>query len=316
MTEIGTALAAAQTADVLLKQLKEIEQQLKPFKPDVKSFRIDYINKNSEVKFLLYVPEGYRRRLSGKVEIPLPTGFRFDEMWDLDKLTSVGYSWGFDGKKWFLDVGKLPNSEKYLLTVKGKVGDEFLNQIVSVRAAENPCKVGELDKFWIHSALKDVDILRRLWSELNVERVNADVRIGVERIFTSAIPRAVKEFFELQKELLMSIKSGNRDLEQKLRFRYRKQTKTRLVSPSELFELLKGFVTGDFFGDFVSVSQPFVLNEIEALRDPTSIVPEKVKVGVLTDLDYKTPTAKGDLAFHRRKFEESVSKKIREGFSK
>jgi len=316
MTEIGTALAAVQTADVIMKQLKEIAEQLKPFKPDVKSFRIDYLEKNSEIKFLLYIPDSYKRKVTGKVPIPMPPGFHFDEMWDLDTMTQVPFSWTFDGKRWSLNAGKLPSSEKYWLTIKGKVTDEFLKEMVSVKAAENPCKDGDTDKFWIHSALKDVEILQRLWEELNIERVNADVRIGVERMFTSAIPGRVKEFFELQRDLLSAIRSGDRDREQKLKFRYRRQTKIRMISPSELQDLLKGFVNGDFFGDFVSVSQPFIVNNIEPANDPTVIVPEKVKVSVQTDLNYRMPTAKGDLCFQRRKFEESVSKKVKESFSK
>jgi hypothetical protein len=310
--EIATALAVAQTAEALLKQLREVTERLKPFRPDVKSFRIDYLGRNSEVKYLLFIPDGVRRKVRRKIEIPAISGFRFDEMWDLDKTELVNFTWGYDGNKWFLDISKLPASEKYWLTIKGKVSNQFLGQLVSVKAAENPCKEGETDKYWIHSALKDVDMLHKIWTELNIEQVNADVRIGVERMFTSAIPREVKERFELQRQLLTAISSGNRDLEQRLRFKYRRSSVTPMISPSELYELLLSLVTGDFFAGFVTVTQPFIMNNVEPIKDLGVLVPEKVKVGVQTDLSYKMPTAKGDLFFQRKQYEESVSDKVKE----
>jgi hypothetical protein len=310
--EIGAALAAAQTADILLKQLRDVTEELKPFRPDVKSFRIDYLGRNSEVKYLLFIPDGVRRKVKRKIEIPIVSGFRFDEMWDLDKMELVNPAWGSDGNKWFLDINKLPASEKYWLTMKGKVSDEFLNQIVSVKAAENPCSEGEKDRYWIHSALKDVEILRKIWSELNIEQVNADVRIGVERMFTSAIPRELRERFELQRQMLSAISSGNRDLEYRLKFRYRRLVSAPMISPSELYELLLSLVTGDFFARYVNVTQPFIVSNIEPVKSFAVMVPEKVKVGVQTDLSYKTQFVKGDLYFQRKKYEESVSDKVKE----
>jgi hypothetical protein len=305
-------VAAAKTTEILLNQLREVSEKLKPFKPDVKSFRIDYLGKNSEIKYFLLIPAGVRRMLTRKIEIPAIMGFRFDEMWDLDNMESVDFCWGFDGNKWLLDVSKLPSSEKYWLTMKGKVSTEFLNQLVSVKAAENPCREGEIDKYWIHSALKDTEILQKIWTELNIEQVNADVRIGVERFFTSAIPKEIKDRLALQKQLLSAISSGNRNYEQRLKYRYRRMARTPMLSPSELYELFSSLASGEFFSSFVKVNQPFVLNNIEPVRNLTVVVPEKVKVGVQTDLGYKMPAAKGDLYFQRRQYQDSVSSKVKE----
>lgn len=310
--EIATTLAAAKSAEILSKQLRKVSELLKPFKPDVKSFRIDYLERSSEVKYLLFIPAGVRRMLARKIKIPAIVGFRFDEMWDLDRMDSVGFSWGFDGNDWLLDIGKLPNSERYWLTMKGKISTGFLNQLVSVKAAENPCREGEIDKYWIHSALKDVEIFENIWKALNIEKVNTDVRIGVERFFTSEIPKEVKNKLQLQKQLLTAIGSGNRNLEQKLKYRYRRLTRTPMISPSELYELLLSLASGDFFSSFVEVSQPFVMDTIEPVRNLAVVVPEKVKVGVQTDLSYKMPVAKGDVSFQRRQYQDAVSSKVKE----
>jgi hypothetical protein len=196
--EVGAALSAIKAADALIDRLDKVSEQLRPFDPSIKSFRIDYLGRDSEVKYLLLIPNGIRRQLHRKIEIPAITGFRFDEMWDLDKLASVEFSWAFDGEKWILDVTKLPSSERYWLTVKGKVSKDFLDRLVKVKAAENPSREDEDDKYWVHSAMKDVEFFVKIWKSLNIDQVNADVRIGVERMFSSAIPMNLMEKLEIQ----------------------------------------------------------------------------------------------------------------------
>ena len=310
--EIASAIALAQATKELLKELSELSEQLKPFKPDIRSFRIDYLGRNSEVKYLLLIPDGIRRQFKRRVEIPAITGFRFYEMWDLDKMETVNSPWAFNGEKWLLDVTKLPSSERYWLTVKGRVSKEFLDQLVSIKAAENPSREEENDFYWIHSALRNADALEKIWTELNIEQVNANVRIGVERMFASAIPEGIKDKLALQRKLLDSIASGNRDEEQRLKVKYRTM-KAKFI-PSELSELFVRLVSGDFFAEYVRVQQPFVMNSIEPVREIGTVVPEKVKVGVQTDLTYKNPTAKGNLCFLRHKYSLAVSEKVKDIF--
>ena len=62
----------------------------------------------------------------------------------------------------------------------------------------------------------------------------------------------------------------------------------------------------------IQVDNPFILGTIEPFREFTSMVPERVKVDVLTDLDFKMPAAKGNLRFERKKYEESVNEMIDE----
>ncbi len=309
---ISTTLSAATTGAAILKQLNEVAERLKPFKPEVRSFRIDHLERSSEVKYLLWIPNGIRRTLRRRIDIPAIAGFRFDEMWDADRFELVNFCWGFQDNAWVLDLGKLPSSERYWLTMKGRLSNDFLDKLVSVRAAENPSKEGNLDKYWVHSALKDVSILQKIWNELNIEQVNADVRIGVERIFTSTIPKEIQERLQLQSRLLDAIATGNRNLEQTLKYRYRKMQMTPVVSPSELYELLLNLVSGDFFSSFVKVDHPFVLGNIEPIKRLTNLVPEKVKVGVQTDLSFNMPVAKGNLCFQRQQYLDSVTNRIKD----
>ena len=312
--EIGVALSAIQAADIILKQLTEVSEKLKPFDPNIKSFRIDYLGHDSEVRYLLLIPSGIRRQVHRKIEIPTISGFRFNEMWDLDKIQPVDSSWSFNSNKWILDITKLPESERYMLTMKGKVSKEFLDKLVSVKVAENPSRNGDNDVYWIHSALQDVEFLEKIWTDLNIERVNSDVRIGVERMFSSAIPKGFKEKLEIQQKLLNAISSGNRVEEQRLKYRFRKMTPS--TAPLTISSLLEKLVSGDFFADYVSVAQPFTVNNIEPIKEPGMFIPEKVKVGVQTDLNYRVPAAKGDLCFHRHEYSQLISERVKRVFPK
>jgi len=312
--ERGLKLAsnALKGGATIAKQLDDVSRSLRPFRPEVRSFRIDYIERASEVRYLLLIPNGVRRRIKRKIEIPAVSGFRVYDMWDLDTLKMVHSSWSFEGNKWIFDPKKLPNSEKYALTLKGNISIDFLNRLVSVKAAENPCREKDIDKYWIHSALKDVSILERIWDELNVEHVNMGVRIGVERFFTSAIPPAVKQRLKTTNQLLDAIASGDRNREQRLKVRYKTLQRIARISPAALYDLIVKLVSGDFFADFVGVDEPFVIGNIEPSKQLDVMIPKKVKVGVQTDLNFKMPVATGNLNFERISYVNSITEKINE----
>jgi hypothetical protein len=308
--EMIRASEALRTGVTIAKQLDDISKGLRPFQPEVKSFRIDYIEKASEVRYLLLIPSGVRRRIKRRVEIPAVLGFRVHEMWDLDTLEMVDCSWSFESDKWVFDPKKLPNSEKYALTLKGKISTDFLSQLVNVKAAENPCREKDVDKYWIHSALKDVSILERIWDELNIERVNMEVKVGVERFFTSAIPSAVKERLKTTSQLLEAIARGDRNREQRLKVKYKTLQRIAKISPAALYDLILKLVSGDFFVDFVGVDEPFIIGNIEPSKQLDVMIPKRVKVGVQTNLNFKMPAANGNLKFERKNYVDSITEKI------
>ncbi len=128
-------------------------------------------------------------------------------------------------------------------------------------------------------------------------------------MFSSAIPVGVKEKLELQQKLLNAITSGNRDEEYRLKYRFRRMSIS--VAPFELSNLLNKLVSGEFFGDYVSIGHPFTVSSIEPIKETGMFIPEKVKVGVQTDLNYRMPAAKADLCFKRRKYSQQVAEKVK-----
>ena len=309
--DIQKALNAAETSAGLVRQIADILDIFRPYKPEIRKFRIDYTEKSSEIKYLLQMPSGIRRQTHRTVELPVRTGFRIDEVLDLDTTEMLDIEFDIAGNKWIANTSKFPESERFLVTLKGTVSDQFLNRLVSVDCAADPTCREEDDYYWIHSALKDVSILEKLWHELNIDRVYTDVRIGVDRFFSSAIPKDISERFEAQSRLLNAIASRQRNIEY-LKLDYRKRQGQSRISASELVDIFTKMVSGNFFRSYIQIDKPFNVGSIEPFRQFTSMVPERVRVGVLTDLDFKMPAAKGNLRFERKKYQESVNDMIEE----
>jgi len=278
----------------------------RPYEPEVRRFRIDYLDKGSEIKYLIRIPAGLSRKLHRKVSIPATIGFRIDEIMDLDTTQLLGFSFDSNGNSWNFDADQFPNSERFLITLKGKVSNDLLARLVSVKVATDPSRQDGIERFWVHSALRDASILQRVWDELDLDRVSCDVRIGVERLFTSVIPHEVKNALLIQKQLLNAIAHGERNIEG-LKSRYRAQQRRTKASPADLLELVMKLVSGDFVIDYVKVSSPYVLGLIEPVKALTAIIPEKLKVGVQTDLNFQVPAAKGDVVFERGNYSQSIS---------
>jgi len=310
LKDVKDILSIAQTGAGLVKQIDEILNVFRPYKPEIRRFRINYLNRSSEIKYLLNIPSGVKRKAHRKVELPATTGFRIDEVLDLDTTDLLNISYDSEGRKWVFDANDFPDSNRFMVTLKGVVSSEFLDRLVSINCAVNPTRKGESDCYWIHSALKDVSILEKIWDELDIERVNIDVRIGVERFFSSAIPGTIKERLQAQRELLNAIEQGQRNIEM-LKLKYRLSAKRTKVSASDLLDLMMKLVSGEFFSGFIRLTDDrFFFGSIEPHREVTSIIPERVQVGVLSDLNFRLPAAKGDLIFERKKYVDSISKTI------
>jgi hypothetical protein len=309
--DIAKALGVFDKGITISDQIASLTKHFKPYKPEVKSFRIDYLNQSSELKYFLNIPSGVTRKTRRRVELPVSYGFRIYDIVDMDSGSLVRVDFDEAKMKWTCNLGSFPNSERFMVTVKGVIGPDFLRRLVDVKAALNPDRDGGTDRYWIHAALRDVSILERVWSELNIDRVNIDVRIGVERFFASAIPEGIKKGLVVRQKLLDAIKRGERNIEG-LKLQYRRAEQAGGVSPKDLYDLVLRLVSGEFFVDYVSIDQPFVIGGIEPEREVTALIPERVKVGVLGDLNFHNPAAKGDLRFKRKNYVESVSEEIKQ----
>jgi hypothetical protein len=309
LAKIGNAITTAQNAVGLVKQVDEVINVFRPFKPEVRRFRIDYLTRTSEIKYLLTIPSGVKRITHDSIELPATTGFKIDEVIDMDTAKILKVDYDTTAEKWVFKANDFPDSERFLVTTKGTISPDFLNRLVGVNCAVNPTQKDLCDCYWIHSALKDVSILEKIWDELDIDRVDIDVKIGVERFFSQAIPSPVKKKLEAQKALLDAVQQGKRNIEG-LKHNYRYSAQKTNISPSELIELMMKLVSGEFFSNYLTVSDRFQVGTIDPHRELTAMIPERVKVGVLSDLNLKLPVAKGELTFKKKDFGAAVTDSV------
>jgi len=302
---VKDAVDTAGSGLTLVKQVDELFYVIRPYTPKIKKIQINYATKASEIKYLLTIPNDVKRRTKGLIEIPFSKGFSILDIWDMDAIEEIKVKNVDGGGKWFFNVSKFPSSEKYMITVQGRIDESFLKRIVSVKCAANPTRSGENDCYWIHAALKDVKLLKDIWDELDVDRVNIDVRISVERFFSPLIPKEIEEKMKVQRELLDAVSQGRRNL-QGLQSRYRGAMLKTTISPTQLYDLFISLASSETFSNYISVDFPFTLGYVEAERRITSIMPNKVKVGVMADLNLESPVARGELVFRRVDYQKGV----------
>jgi hypothetical protein len=284
------------------KQVDELTKDFESYAPDIRRFRINYEHKSSEINYLLSIQDVTENIKIKNREI------RITQIIDMLTGDVVGYYYDSDSNEWIIDLSKLVEKDKILLTIERKMPSDFVESLVNVTCSANPTKEGDNECYWIHSALKNVRALESIWSELDVDQINVGIRIGVERYFSSVIPREIKERLRARKTLLDAIQQGART--QRLQYRYRQASNRARVSPSELVELMMRLVSGEYFANYLSVDDRFEIAKIEPYKQITSIVPERVNVGVLTDLNFLSPAAQGKLTFLKKNYVDKISDEI------
>jgi hypothetical protein len=297
-------LSEAKTALEIGEQMNGILKALRPYKPETKGLRIDYREKTSDISLCLNIPDTIKRKVRD-VELPAYSGYKIYEMYD-ESLNRVDCCVEFKDGKWVIHADKLPASEKFLVIMKGAVKKDALERLVKLHAPEDPKREGNLEKYWIHSAIKDMQILKQIWEELEIERINVDVHVGVERYFTSAIPSQITMMLHARGKLLKAIESGVRE-RFRLESQYRYWSKKARISTGEIYDIIRSLSSGEAFADFIDVDHPYEISSIE----PTSyafLVPEKVGIGVQTDLGFQRPAADGCLSFKKDDFSSAITK--------
>ena len=282
----------------------------KPYKPEVKSMTINYRTLSSEINLLLYIPDNIRRRIT-KVEIPAYQNFVITNMID-ESFNPIRHLWRFENGKWKLNPKSLPASEKFLVTLHGKVPKIVMSNLVRIQPAKNRDQTEEFDRYWLDSMIRNVGLLEQIWHELNVEDVNVAVRVGIERCFSATIP----------KELKMKLKATQRwiraghGLDREEVFRawrdLRRASRAIKIPVDKIVDIMYKLTTGETFTRFLSVDRPYTLGDVRREEQLISLFPERMFVEALTELSLKQPTATGYLTFKKKKYIETIEQSFSE----
>lgn len=292
-----------------VEKLSQFLKQLNHYKPDVKSLRVNYLDKSTELKLLLNIPQGIKRRFRN-IKIPAYQNYIVYEIFDAVSLNKVNANWKLKGKNWVTTTSKLSGSDKYFVIMKGTVNQESLNELIRLYCPDDPKKTEELDLYWIDSAIKDMSILERIYDELTIDKVDTCVNVGLERQFTSSIPNEIKEFIRAKAQHDIHFGTTDRQSEFRSSYRYRMARRSlRDVSSRDIYKTSSEAVDPENFLLYISVDDPFRISGVTQL-DTEHLYPEKIGVRVQTDLNYQRPVAQGDLIFKRIDFSEELKIKF------
>lgn len=293
----------------LITDITNFLDKMKNFKPDVKSIRINYFEKMTELKLVMHIPQGFSRAYK-TIKIPAYENYSIYELYDGITFERIKVEWKLKGKYWETNSKNLSASEKYFTIMKGNISQDALDNIVKVYCPNDPKRGEDIDEYWIDSAIKDMGYLREIYSDLEVDRVNAVVDVGLERQFTSTIPPAIKQFIQAKSEHDIWFGSRDRTKEFRSTMHYRlARSALGNVSSRDIVKIGNDAQEPETFITYVKVDDPFRITSIDRL-DTDKIYPERIGITVQTDLNYRRPFAEGDLTFSKGDFSDFLTKKF------
>jgi len=291
-------------------RIGKLIEKLKNYKPDIKSLRVNYLTKATEIKLLISVPQGIKRSFR-KLEIPAYPDYSIKEVFDGATLDRINVDWQLKNQNWIADAKALGASDRYFVILDGAISDAALDQLVKLYCPEDPKRGSEVDLYWIDSAIKDMSILEKIYDELTLDKVTTCVNVGVERQFSSSIPKEVKNWFRARAEADMHMRS--RDREKAFRsYRFLRIAERKLgdISPTDVRNLAKSVLSPETFMYYVSVDKPFHISHLSPVEE-SHWLPEKIGVVVETDLSYKDPVAQGDLTYKKIDFASKLEEEMK-----
>jgi hypothetical protein len=292
-----------------IKSVSKLLEKMKNYKPDMKSLRINYLDKTTEMKLLLKIPQGIRREFRN-LEIPAYPGYVIHEVFDGNTFDKIEMDWRRKESNWVADADKLTASDNYFVIMRGLISEAALDELVRLYCPEDPKRTNELDLYWIDSAIKDMAILEKIYDELTIDKVETCVKVGLERQFSSSIPHEVKEWLRAKTNADIYLSSKDRQKGFKSFYRLRlAQRKLGRISAKDIYNISQRLSSPEEFMYFVSVEKPFRIEGLVPL-DVRSLYPEKIGVTVLTDLNYGRPVAQGDLIFKKLEFAKKLKEEI------
>ena len=138
------------------------------------------------------------------------------------------------------------------------------------------------------------------------------------KTFVNIIPLSFKEQIEARQNLLEAGKGI--DLEKLLKTwsGYREKMKKNSFSSEDLGKLVEYVLSSDFLLDYLNIDHPYRIDNINFrnLEDLQSekykIIPERIGVSAVTNLNIQNPKPEGYLLFKRKKYSDTLGQMMNE----
>lgn len=304
-----------ETIKIRLKYTDSIENEYTPVEIQLKieDKRVEKRKTIIDIPIIIEMEEEpFKNVAEMKMEIPAYQNFVISEMRD-ESFNRIGRLWWFEDGKWKLNPSNLPPSERYLLTLKGKLPEDTLTKIVFVQQAANKDRTEEeTDRYWLTSMIRNVEILEKLWDALNVDDVIAGIKIGIENCLSSALPKELKSRIEGTQRWIRAGRGRDREEVWRAWGEMHRLTKESKISVEEIVDIIYKLTTGETFSKFLTVDRPYIIGEIMREETFKRTFPDRMHVETCTYLTLKQPAATGFLTFKKKDYIETVKKEFKE----
>jgi hypothetical protein len=290
--------------------VSKVKNAFDDFKPEFRDMKIDYRTKKSELRLMLYIPDSLKRKVK-KVKVPAYQNFIVSEMID-ESFSTVPLAWVFDRGNWILKASSLPASERFLLKLIGEVPREILSEIVRIQPAQNRDQTPEMDKYWLHSMIKNVDFIQQIYQELEVDDINLMVHVGIERCFSTTFPQELKKLLKVSQRWTRAGYGRDRSEIQRAWLDLRSVTRRSKIQVGDIIGAIYKLTLGELFAEYLAVDQPYLLGEMKREERFMGLFPQKMSVEACTDLNLKKPVATGYLTFKKKEYMKRIQEYLSE----
>jgi hypothetical protein len=294
-----------------LEWVNKVVGFLEPYKPIKKKMKINHADKTSEIALVLNMPSKLKLKFT-TTKIPAYQNFYIDEMLaeDFSPLDVSNY-WkrDFDGS-WILDPKNLPNCDKFLVRLKGKMPQEVISNLVFINEATNRDQTEESDRYWMKCMIKDIELIESMWEVLEIEDVNVGIKVGINRCFSAAIPSGLTRKLKASQRFIRAGHMRDREELNRAWAELHRAQRSKGGNPDELLGLINRLTNEDSFGKYIYVDEPYNLGPIKKDSNTTGILPNFMYVQALTDLNLNQYAADGYLVFNKKKYIEDIKENM------
>lgn len=310
MDDVIGATHVNTSANLILEVVDRLRNYFSDFKPESKTLAIDFTNKTSTIGFRITVPDGHRKNF-GKIKIPARDGYKIVRMID-EAFEEQKQSWQTIDNHFVLNTKQLPLGGNFLIEMQKTIDREFLNRLVFVKPTNLNDSDTHVDKYWLESSIKSVDMIKEIYSLLEIEKVDFAIDVDLHKMFKLAIPDEVVEQTATARDLLATAVNFDRNKLFRAAQAYKKQYKSNPpFDPNNFLRLIRRLTARETINDYITIERPYEIGTIEQVDDFADIIPQKINVHAITKLTLNDPIATGYLVFKRQEYIEKLKSDLK-----
>ncbi|WOV93605.1 MAG: hypothetical protein R1F52_02970 [Candidatus Nitrosoabyssus spongiisocia] len=291
-----------------------IKTYFSDFKPETKSMCINFNDKTCEIGLSFHIEEGYRKNHK-TLKIPNFSGFRIVEMQDA-VFNSLKPLWKLIDNEWILDAKTLPKSDGYFVKLEGGIKEESLKNLVHIKPSINRDPSDDYDKYWLDASLKDPKKLENIWTELEIDEINVNVKVDINKLFAIQLPQEIQDKAAAIQKFLHAGKTGDRESVFRGMHDLRKQERKNPFRPNDFWKIIQNLTTKQTLKEYLTVDQRFILGNVDNSSTLNNLMPENIKVQAITKLSLREPTSIGYLTLKKKLYLERIKKDFNKVLSK